>query len=964
METIPGFFTALSDQTLWIALVVLVLLEILTTALVFIFRAKARGADLRLEEKEEYYRTLFDANRDAIWDWRMDSNRDVFTSRFAEMLHYDPDEIGKSFSDWEKLIHPEDRKLADEALRMHFEGKSAYYSHEHRFRAKNGQWIWILGRGKVIEWSPERKPVRMIGTYTDVTDRYQTDEMVQLIIQTTASLTGSGYFQRLVLELWNVLRVRRISIGQRTGGPASDYIQTVSVCQDGKLISNYGYHLSGTPGGQLIDGHAVVIPDRILGSYPEDPDLAAMGARGYIGLPLCGPDGHILGNIVAESDCLLINPQLVENVLNIFTGRAAVELDHLRVKSELQDSESLWNFALEGSGDGIWDWDLVTNGVTFSETYQNMLGYANGEIPARLEAWMNLVHPEDLSQVLQEHQRHLRGETEMVYEEYRLKCKDGYYKWILGRGKVIKKSSDGKPLRLVSIHTDITLRKASEQIQHETMAKYQSLFASMTEGFAYHRLVLDENGKAVDYILLDVNPSFSTQLSIPREVAIGARGSSLYGTGTAPFLDVFSRVAMTGQPERLEIYFAPMDKHFDIAVFSPERGKFATVFMDVSERKIAEATIAKERNLLRTLLDNLPDAVYVKDLSFRKILANKADVTNAGLGNDAQVLGKTDFEVWPNELAVRFHEHDRHVIETGHPLINREELISPSGQFPRWILTSKIPLFGQDGKISGLIGIGKDITDLKLADREIRRLNTELEQRVVERTAQLEAVIEELEAFSYSVSHDLRAPLRALDGFSLTLMEDFGDTLGETGRNYLGRIRNASQRMSKLIDDLLKLSRISRSELHRGVVDLSDMAFAVSADLQASESSRVVDWDIQTKVMGNGDANFLHIVLVNLLGNSWKFTSRHTTARIQFGEVQKDGQRVYFVKDDGAGFDLAYAVKLFGPFQRMHSANEFEGTGIGLATVQRVIHRHGGKVWAESAVEQGTTVFFTLGNQE
>jgi light-regulated signal transduction histidine kinase (bacteriophytochrome) len=257
------------------------------------------------------------------------------------------------------------------------------------------------------------------------------------------------------------------------------------------------------------------------------------------------------------------------------------------------------------------------------------------------------------------------------------------------------------------------------------------------------------------------------------------------------------------------------------------------------------------------------------------------------------------------------------------------------------------------------------VEDQKKAEEEIRRLNAELEQRVIARTAELQAANQELEAFAYSVSHDLRAPLRALDGFSAALLSGYADQVDEQGQHYLNRIQEASRRMGQLIEDLLKLSRVTRREMSRQPVDLGALAHEIAADLQAREPQRQAEFVIGPQMVVQGDAHLLHIALENLLGNAWKFTARRERAIIEFRVLDSSTPHpVCFIRDNGAGFDTTYADKLFAPFQRLHGTHEFPGTGIGLATVQRIIARHGGRIWAESAVDQGATFYFTLGGAQ
>lgn len=236
-----------------------------------------------------------------------------------------------------------------------------------------------------------------------------------------------------------------------------------------------------------------------------------------------------------------------------------------------------------------------------------------------------------------------------------------------------------------------------------------------------------------------------------------------------------------------------------------------------------------------------------------------------------------------------------------------------------------------------------------------------LEKKVAERTSELEQANKELESFSFSISHDLRAPLVLIDGFSQALLEDHSENLKPEAQDYLQRLRRAARRMSQMIEAMLNLSRFIRDEIKRERIDLSDMALEITGDLRKTNPDRQVIFNIASGVLANGDARLLRVVLENLLGNAWKYTGKNERATISFGVTDIDGEAAYFVRDDGAGFDMAYANKLFGAFQRLHHVDEFEGLGIGLATAQRIIHRHGGKIWAEAEVGKGATFYFTLG---
>jgi PAS domain S-box-containing protein len=381
-------------------------------------------------------------------------------------------------------------------------------------------------------------------------------------------------------------------------------------------------------------------------------------------------------------------------------------------------------------------------------------------------------------------------------------------------------------------------------------------------------------------------------------------------------------------------------------------------FYDITERQQALEELQKSHNLLQAVIESTPDAILVKDFQGRYLMINSTVAKIQGKPQ-SEILGKDDCELFGPEIGLPLMETDRRIMTTGETEIVDEDILIAGNR--RTYLSTKSVWWDGQGNVVGLIVISRDISDRKRSEQQIRELNESLERRVAQRTAQLEAANKELEAFSYSVSHDLRAPLRGIDGFSRALLERYADQLDEKGKHYLQRIRAGTQRMGELIDDLLQLSRVTRSEMHLTLVDLSALAKAIAAELEQTQPERQVAWVITPGLVANGDARLLRVVLENLLNNAWKFTSNRACSRIEFGKIlEKDLSTAYFVRDNGAGFDMTYVDKLFGAFQRLHTTTQFPGTGIGLATVQRIIHRHGGQVWAQGAVEQGATFYFTL----
>jgi PAS domain S-box-containing protein len=541
--------------------------------------------------------------------------------------------------------------------------------------------------------------------------------------------------------------------------------------------------------------------------------------------------------------------------------------------------------------------------------------------------------------------------------------------WVL-TSKMPLRDKDEKIIGTLGISRDITDHKRAEEALRESEERFRTLYENSTVGI--YRTTLDGR-------ILLANPTLVGMLGYSSFEELSSRNLEKDGFSPsyerAHFIDTIER---KGELKGLESAWTRRDGSVifvseSARAIRDREGKtlyYDGIVEDITERKRSEEALRESQSLYHSFIEQLPNAVFRKDREGRYVLVNPHFCRLKGL-KEEDFIGRKPMEVAASEIATQGVEgqatkysnvgEDVHeqILRTGQIFETEEEYLGTDGSLVQMYVV-RMPVFDSHKTIIGTQGIMFDVSERKRAEEEIQKLNAELERRVADRTAQLEATNKELEAFSYSISHDLRAPLRSIDGFSQALLEDYHDKLDEHGKGFLTRVRNAAQRMAQLIDDVLDLSRIHRAEMSRVRVDISGLAAELMEDLHQSQPRRRVEAMIEPGISADGDPQLLRLLLQNLLENAWKFTSKNNHATIEVGSCQRDGKRVYFVKDDGAGFDMAHADRLFAPFQRLHAQTEFAGTGIGLASAQRIIHRHEGKIWAESEVEKGATFYFTL----
>ena len=645
--------------------------------------------------------------------------------------------------------------------------------------------------------------------------------------------------------------------------------------------------------------------------------------------------------------------------------------------------------------------------VEFVSDNVRQFGYTPDDFYSGRLTYMDIVHPGDRGHFLEDARRYQDSEQDSYEQHYRIVAADGSVHWVEDHAWLMR-DEHGVVTHHQGIVLDVTRRHETEVALRQSDERYRNIIEAIPVGIHIYRLDDDDH-----LVFVEGNPAADRIMEMDSRPLVGMRIEKAFpGFVHAGIIEAYRQVATQG----ISWYASQLgyqDRHVNVILevhaFRILPRELGLAFLDITRQKQVER---EQRRLLETLRrrsTQLQTAAAASKaastiLDPEQLIIRAVHLIQERFGFYYVGLFLTDESGEYAVLRAGTGEAGRRMLEVGHRLrvgntsmigwciahgkarialdVGEEAIRFDNPLLPETRSEMALPLLSRGRKCIGALTVQsraeaafteEDIAVLQsMADQlaiaienaslheEIRRYAAELEQRVAERTAELAAVNKELEAFAYSVSHDLRAPLRSMDGFSQALLEDYGDVLDETGRDYLRRVRNASQRMGQLIDDLLTLSRVTRREMHFTRVDLTALARSVARELREMEPERKVEVVIQDGLLARGDPRLMTIVLENLLNNAWKFTGKREEARIEFGSTLVDGGEAYYVRDNGAGFDMAYADKLFGAFQRLHRATEFPGTGVGLATVQRIIHRHGGRVWAEGAVGQGATFYFTL----
>ena len=601
---------------------------------------------------------------------------------------------------------------------------------------------------------------------------------------------------------------------------------------------------------------------------------------------------------------------------------------------------------------GGWTIDLPERTLTWSDENCVIHDVAPGYTPT-LEEGINYFFPEHRAAVIRHVQACAEHGTAYEFVLPKLTAR-GRRIWVRSTGEAVRDDS-GNIIRLQGAFQDITEHKQAQDRMHSLEAQLTTTLESITDGF----YVLDK-----DWKFIFVNSPAERMLKCRREDLLGKSIWQELPDAVGTSIEKHCHLTLTEQrTARFEVFYEPLDTWFDFHVYPTETG-LAVYFQDVTQRRQEQAQL----RLLQKAVARLNDIVIIMEtedqdeLGPRIVFVNDAFERQTGYSRE-EVIGRPP-GLWAPKSQQSQVERIRTAMKNWQPVRAEVAIHTKFGE-PLWLEIDLAPIADESGCFTHWVAVDRDISERRQQQQEILSLNNELEERVRQRTAQLATANKELESFAYAVSHDLRSPLNTVDAFSQLLLKLDSENISDKGKHYLDRIGVGVRHMGELIEGLLALAHLSRGAIRSEQVDLSALAVRIDHQCRAREPERQLQVHIQDGLNARGDARLLLAVFQNLLDNAWKFTSRQALARIEVGcQTGAGGETVFFVKDNGAGFDMAHAHKLFGTFERLHSPGEFPGTGIGLATVKRVIERHGGGVWADSKVGEGATFYFTLSAPE
>ena len=896
-----------------------------------------KQAETVLQESEERYRLVSELTSDYAYKDRVDEDGNIipewFTEAFPRITGYSLEET-KAPGFWQRLVHPQDIPILLKHIQTVLSGQPD--TMELRVITKSGMVCWLRDYSNPV-WDPDQKRVvELYGAVQDITQYKQAEQQLLLQAHWLEQINDAVICsdRNRVITAWNPAAEEIYGWkGQEVIGKTGEEVLKTEFFSTSRAEAIQQLQETGEFSAEITqlrrDGSRVDIETRTVALRDES--------------------GQVTGYVSVNRD--ISDRKRSEAALKAGQEQLLSLIRQAPISIAMLDREMCY---IVNSQRWVTD---------YGRGYTDLTGRSHYAIhPDLPEEWKEL------------HRRGLAGETLRNDNDLWILA-DGTEHWL--RWAIVPWRDDQGQIGGIIISAEnITESKRAEEalrLKDELLR----LTSEMTKVGGWEFDPATGKGTWTDEVarIHDLDPAQETNIEI---------GLSFYnGDSRARVEQAVQEAIQLAKPYDLELEMVTAKgnhkwvRTMALPILQDDKViRVQGIFQDITERKQIERALQAARNelerkvqertaalseanaLLEALLDNIPDHIYFKDTQSRFIRNSKSQATSLGLRDPSETVGKTDFDFFPH--ASQSFEDEKEVMRSGKPHVDFEEwVVWPDGK-ETWVATTKMPLRNSEGQTIGIFGISHDITERKRAEQAIRQLNVDLEKQA----EQLQAANKELEAFSYSVSHDLRAPLRAIDGYTRILVEDYEPLLDAEGKRICGVISREARRMGQLIDDLLAFSRLGRKEMYSSKIDMNALVASIFEELIKDENRERIDFEFAKLPMAKGDSSLIRQVWVNLLSNAIKFTSKKQRSIIEVGSKHTKEENVYYVRDNGAGFDMEYGNKLFGVFQRLHSESEFSGTGVGLAIVQRIIRRHGGRVWAQGEVEKGATFYFALPRKE
>ena len=894
-----------------------------------------------------------------IGDWNLDLASNVLTwsDEIYQIFELDPEKFGASYEAFMEAVHPDDRERVANAYFESAQNRTPY-DIEHRLLMKDGRVKYAHERGETY-YGEDGKPLRSFGTVHDITEHERTEAAFRTITGTAAANVGASFFQETTSSLCKLLEADCVIVGKLAG---EGRVQALGMQLDGKAVERYEYALPGTPCDNVILQGYCEHPENICQLFPSDRDLVDLGAEAYVGIPTQDNHGQVNGILCAIFRHKLAPQPMRKEVMEIIAARAGAEIEREQAEHALRESEERWNFALEGAGDGVWDWDMQTGKVVYSRCYKEMLGFPAGVDWSSLSEWADRVNPDDLRHAMMDLERYLDGNSPFYTVDYRMLCKDGSWKWVSARGMVVSRAEDGRPKRMIGTHTDITERKQAAEAVRISEARLRLLLDSAAEaiyGIDINGNCMFCNPSCVRMLgyrqadeLIGKNMHQLIHYKYPDETPFPAAECRIYqafldGTNTHVEDEVFWRADGTSFP--VECWSHPQFHHEKVV------GAVVT-FMDISERVQAQGKLLK----LSKAVENSPASVVITDLSGTIEYVNPKFTEVTGY-TAQEAIGQNPRILQSGTLAPKFYKKLWETILAGE--VWQGEFHNKKKNGESYFEAATIsPIRDDKGAVTYFVAVKEDITERKRTEQELKKS-----------MAAAEAANHAKSEFLANMSHEIRTPMNSIIGFSHLCLQS---ELMPAQRSYLEKVYRSANSLLGIVNDILDFSKVEAGKLEVEKVpfqlDAVLRSVADVAGIRAAEKGLALRFDNEPEIPQTlvGDSLRLWQVLNNLVGNAIKFTETGEVAvqvKIESqtaSQGENHGHIVlgFTVRDSGIGLTPEQIGRLFQSFSQADASTtrKYGGTGLGLAISKNLVELMGGAMWVESTPGEGSVFGFNL----